>query len=115
MDEAFKAERINIPKAPPIGLLLERPVFDRYNQDNGKSEAERDLIDFSQYQEKIDAFKSEFIYNEMIQNEEVTHDFMTWLYGADCGSDNWSWYLRSDGLIHSDEKPEGLFDKINTE
>lgn len=31
IEESFGSTKINIPKAPALGLLLERPVFESYN------------------------------------------------------------------------------------
>lgn len=31
IDDCFEPTKINIPKAPALGLLLENPVFDAYN------------------------------------------------------------------------------------
>ncbi|CAJ0840774.1 17956_t:CDS:10, partial [Entrophospora sp. SA101] len=50
--KTFGATKINIPKAPALGLLLENPVFSSYNKrakDNG-----RDLIEFQAYKDKIE-------------------------------------------------------------
>ncbi|KAG0168110.1 tRNA pseudouridine synthase 1 [Apophysomyces sp. BC1021] len=44
----FESDRINIPKAPALGLLLERPVFSVYNRkiQSNKDQKFRDVIDF---------------------------------------------------------------------
>ncbi|CAJ0759662.1 16880_t:CDS:2, partial [Entrophospora sp. SA101] len=50
--KTFGATKINIPKAPALGLLLENPVFSSYNKrakDNG-----RDLIEFQAYKVNIE-------------------------------------------------------------
>lgn len=44
IDKSFEETRINIPKAPAVGLLLERPVYSAYNK-----HTERDPIDFDAY------------------------------------------------------------------
>lgn len=44
IDKSFEETRINIPKAPAVGLLLERPVYSTYNK-----HTERDPIDFDAY------------------------------------------------------------------
>jgi tRNA pseudouridine38-40 synthase len=70
VSEAYSPEhRISIPKAPSLGLLLERPVFTSYNQrvlgDKG-----RPPIDFSTYEKEIQAFKDEHIYRRIFELEE---------------------------------------------
>ena len=32
ISQSFEPHKINIPKAPALGLLLEKPLFDGYNQ-----------------------------------------------------------------------------------
>lgn len=69
-----------VPKMPALGLLLEYPIFDSYNQKvttanerekYADSHADfRPRIDFEQYQEAIDAFKQKFIYEEMRATED---------------------------------------------
>lgn len=65
--EAFNAEKVNIPKAPALGLLLEQPVYDGYNkrlQDFGYNE-----INFRNYSEEMDAFKRKHIYDKIYAEE----------------------------------------------
>jgi len=63
---------------PSLGLLLEEPLFDSYNQRMGVINEKlkptdpeyRPLIDFDQYRDEIDAFKQKFIYTNMRQVED---------------------------------------------
>lgn len=50
--KTFEADKINIPKAPALGLLLERPVFQLYNNRMASVE-NRNSIDFDIYKVKI--------------------------------------------------------------
>lgn len=65
--EAYGVEKINIPKAPALGLLLESPVYDGYN--SKLQEFGYETIDFSKYQDKMDAFKLKHIYDKIYQEE----------------------------------------------
>jgi len=67
--ESYGPRRISIPKAPGLGLLLERPVFDEYNK-RAKAEYDREPIDFGNYEEKIQEFKDREIYRRMFEAEE---------------------------------------------
>jgi tRNA pseudouridine38-40 synthase len=51
-DTCFTSQRINIPKAPALGLLLQHPNFHIYNRDFGGKD-ERNPIDFNQYKVSI--------------------------------------------------------------
>lgn len=65
---------------PALGLLLEYPIFDSYNQKvttvNEREKYDdshvdyRPPIDFEQYRETIDAFKQKFIYQDMRATED---------------------------------------------
>lgn len=67
ISDTFGSVRISIPKAPGLGLLLERPIFDGYNRkaiEHGKLP-----IDFSKYSEAIDNFKAVNIYDRIFAEE----------------------------------------------
>jgi tRNA pseudouridine38-40 synthase len=69
MNEAMTTDIVNIPKAPGLGLLLERPVFDGYNDFKAKDN-EREKIDFTKYESEILAFKQSQIYDRIFEDEE---------------------------------------------
>ncbi|CCC66663.1 hypothetical protein NCAS_0A01030 [Naumovozyma castellii] len=65
--QAYGVQKINIPKAPALGLLLEAPVYEGYNaklQEFGYK-----AIDFSNYQTEMDAFKMKHIYDKIYKEE----------------------------------------------
>lgn len=69
MDESYENQKMAIPKAPGLGLLLERPVFENYNR-RATDSLGKETIDFSKYEEKIQAFKDEEIYKRIFNVEE---------------------------------------------
>lgn len=73
IDALFAAPRVSIPKAPALGLLLERPVYDAYNLRLGKLGHES--VTFEQYEEQIDAFKRKFIYDGIYTKEKEENEF----------------------------------------
>lgn len=77
--ESLKEDVIAIPKAPGLGLLLERPVFDSYNE-KAMEKFEREAIDFDKYKERVEEFKKREIYERIYREEEkgdVFHNFFT--------------------------------------
>ncbi|KAK7207409.1 tRNA pseudouridine synthase A [Myxozyma melibiosi] len=61
--ESFYKQKLNIPKAPALGLLLERPMYDGINerlQSYGRGE-----LTFDPYNEQIEAFKQKYIYDKI--------------------------------------------------
>jgi tRNA pseudouridine38-40 synthase len=82
--ETFGPRKIHVPKAPALGLLLERPVFTGYNKKvtvanasiaereaAGKNPQEelREQIDDSAIRAAVDAFKKERVYTSMWEEE----------------------------------------------
>lgn len=76
--ESFGSTKINIPKAPALGLLLECPVYEGYNGMLEKFGYSR--IDFAQHQKEMDEFKMKFIYDK-IYHEEVKENSFYGFYG----------------------------------
>lgn len=67
--ESYGPKRISIPKAPGLGLLLERPVFETYSK-KAKDSFGKDALDFSKYEKEIDEFKHKQIYTRIWDTEE---------------------------------------------
>jgi tRNA pseudouridine38-40 synthase len=78
ISELYGQRDVFVPKMPSLGLLLEEPLFDSYNQRmsviNEKFQPGdpdyRPLIDFGIHREKMDAFKDKFIYKNMREVED---------------------------------------------
>lgn len=66
--ESFGNVTVRIPKAPGLGLLLERPVFDSYNEKQAKQHG-REVIDFSKFDKEIAEFKEREIYQRIFREE----------------------------------------------
>lgn len=69
MKESFEETRIAIPKAPGLGLLLERPVFEGYSR-KAVDTLGRDPIDFGKFDDELQAFKDRQIYQRIFELEE---------------------------------------------
>jgi tRNA pseudouridine38-40 synthase len=67
--DSYGKAPISIPKAPSLGLLLERPVFDSYNT-QAVSKFSREKIDFDKFQKEMDEFKQREIYDRIFREEE---------------------------------------------
>ena len=76
--QLYGPKRVFIPKMPALGLLLEEPLFDSYNERMATlnenlqpTDAEyRPAIDFDIHREKMNAFKEEYIYRNMREVED---------------------------------------------
>ena len=74
--ESYGPEKVTIPKAPSLGLLLERPVFETYNRNVvGKEggDSKRGEVGFERFEEEVEKFKQREIY-ERIFGEEMRDD-----------------------------------------
>lgn len=67
ISQAYGQQKLNIPKAPALGLLLEAPVFEGYNTRLEKFGYKP--IEFSKHQAEIDAFKMKHIYDKIYKEE----------------------------------------------
>ncbi|KAI8994325.1 pseudouridine synthase, partial [Gaertneriomyces semiglobifer] len=86
--------KVNIPKAPALGLLLERTIFRGYNQKvQANPPSTRLPIDFSAYDSVITAFKTQFIYGALQKTERDTAEFDNWVNLLDERSVDFSWFL----------------------
>lgn len=69
----FNEDKINIPKAPALGLLLENPVYDGYNTKLTKSDY--DPIDFIKFDKEMEDFKMKYIYDKIYAEESKENTF----------------------------------------
>ena len=75
--DTYGEEKLSIPKAPGLGLLLERPVFDTYNQ-RLVTEFGREKIEFARFEREMEAFKQREIYERIFREEERDHQWGFW-------------------------------------
>jgi len=68
ISQSYENDKWSIPKVPGLGLLLERPVFDSYNNLQASKHG-REKLDFGKYDDKIEAFKRTEIYQKIFEDE----------------------------------------------
>lgn len=96
IQDTYTAERLSIPKAPSLGLLLERPVFDEYNKK--LEEYGRARIDFGRYEKELAEFKQREIYERIFRDEERENPFQMFFGGLDGTRSAQLLFLSSVGL-----------------
>lgn len=69
INEAQGEQKFSIPKVPGLGLLLERPVFDSYNELQAVKHG-REKLDFGRYEKELEEFKQREIYQRIFSEEE---------------------------------------------
>lgn len=95
--ESYGPPNISIPKAPGLGLLLERPVFDSYNN-RAKSEYNREKLDFNKYQKEMDEFKQREIYDRIFREEERDHQFHAFFHHIDHHKTDYFLWVTAGGI-----------------
>lgn len=99
--KTFEENKINIPKAPALGLLLERPIFQVYNDKMRvkANQVERDIVDFDLFKDVINEFKEEWIYKKIFEAENQEHVFDGYLTSLDAHLGDDYEYLNPEGNI----------------
>ncbi|KYK56501.1 tRNA pseudouridine synthase [Drechmeria coniospora] len=95
--ESYRNIKIAIPKAPGLGLLLERPVFVNYNR-RAQDQLNRPCIDFDQYDERLEAFKEKHIYTRIFDVEEKENTFHAFFNQIDQFKSNHFLWLTAGGV-----------------
>ncbi|KAF2652180.1 pseudouridine synthase [Lophiostoma macrostomum CBS 122681] len=101
--ESFGNVVVRVPKAPGLGLLLERPVFDSYNEKQAAQHG-RDPIDFGKYDKDIEDFKEQEIYQRIFREEAQCNQFNTFFTHIDNYKDPTFLYLTSGGIEATKKK-----------
>ena len=97
LDASLGSDKFSIPKVPGLGLLLERPVFDTYNNVQAPKHG-RDKLEFSKYDKKLEEFKQREIYQRIFREEEEKNEFGRFFNHIDNFKEPHFLYVTSKGL-----------------
>ncbi|XP_055093067.1 pseudouridylate synthase 1 homolog isoform X4 [Symphalangus syndactylus] len=78
LERSWGSEKVDVPKAPGLGLVLERVHFEKYNQRFG-NDGLHEPLDWVQEEGKVAAFKEEHIYPTIISTERDERSMAQWL------------------------------------
>jgi len=78
MEEAWGMDRIDIPRAPGLGLMLDTVHFDKYNQ-KFKGDGMHEGLDWEAQTEAVEKFKEEFIFSDIMETEIAEKSMMSWM------------------------------------
>ncbi|XP_063820736.1 pseudouridylate synthase 1 homolog [Pseudophryne corroboree] len=78
MEHSWGEKKVDIPKTPGLGLVLERVHFEKYNQRFG-NDGLHESLDWAEEEEKIEDFKRTHIYPTIIQTEIEEKSMASWL------------------------------------
>lgn len=78
MDRSWGLEKVDVPKAPGLGLVLERVHFDRYNKRFG-GDGLHERLEWEREEEAIKAFKEAHIYPTIVETERQEGSMVSWM------------------------------------
>ncbi|XP_072271817.1 pseudouridylate synthase 1 homolog [Pyxicephalus adspersus] len=110
MQRSWGEEKVDIPKAPGLGLVLERVHFEKYNRRFG-NDGFHESLDWAENEGAIEAFKKEHIYPTIIQTEIEEKSMSNWLatlpihdYDATSQQQNVNDHkVENSAVVHSDD------------
>ncbi|KAF3769734.1 pseudouridine synthase, partial [Cryphonectria parasitica EP155] len=106
--ESYGPTRISIPKAPGLGLLLERPVFETYSK-KAQENFGKEALNFDKYEKEIEDFKHKQIYTRIWDTEEKDASFHVFLHQLDSFNTNYFLWVTAHGFDAAYE-PKERFD-----
>ncbi|XP_032166161.1 tRNA pseudouridine synthase A isoform X2 [Mustela erminea] len=78
LERSWGEAKVDVPKAPGLGLVLERVHFEKYNQRFG-NDGLHEPLDWSQEEAGVTAFKEQHIYPTIISTERHERSMAQWL------------------------------------
>lgn len=78
LERSWGAEKVDIPRAPGLGLVLERVHFDRYNKRFG-GDGLHQRLDWDTEEEAIRSFKKAHIYPSIVATEAEERSMLGWM------------------------------------
>ncbi|GFX47052.1 tRNA pseudouridine synthase A [Trichonephila clavipes] len=78
LSKVWDSERIDIPKAPGLGLMLEELHYDWYNKKYG-SDGIHEALKWDEFKEQIETFKMEKICANIAKTEREEKSMLQWL------------------------------------
>ncbi|XP_028273861.1 tRNA pseudouridine synthase A isoform X2 [Parambassis ranga] len=78
MERSWGQEKVDIPKAPGLGLVLERVHFERYNKRFG-GDGLHERLEWDQEEEAIKSFKEAHIYPTIVETECQEDSMVSWM------------------------------------
>jgi len=78
MEDAWGMKRIDIPRAPGLGLMLDQIHYDRYNK-RFAGDGVHEGLGWEGQMEVVEKFKEDFIFSDIIETEGKEKSMMTWM------------------------------------
>lgn len=77
IEKAFTEEKVNVPRAPGLGLLLDFVHYDRYNYRYG-TDGMHETLEWENLNDVVEKFKEKYIYPVIIDTEIAEKSMVEW-------------------------------------
>ncbi|VDK35476.1 unnamed protein product [Taenia asiatica] len=77
-ENVFKTERMDVPMAPGLGLLLDQVDYTLYNK-RFCADGSHQSIDWERYKRQIDEFKEAYIFQHIVKHEVEDNSMFEWM------------------------------------
>nr|CAH7718295.1 unnamed protein product [Callosobruchus chinensis] len=78
LQDSFKFEKINIPRAPGLGLVLEFVHYDRYNNRYG-ADGMHEKLTWEEVEGEVNDFREKYIFPTIIEKEVNEKQMVEWI------------------------------------
>uniref|UniRef100_A0A1B6CAY7 Pseudouridylate synthase 1 homolog n=2 Tax=Clastoptera arizonana TaxID=38151 RepID=A0A1B6CAY7_9HEMI len=78
ISKAYDLEKLDIPMAPGLGLLLEEIHYDNYNKRYG-NDGIHEPLEWSSFENEIEDFKKKYILPTIVDTEKNENSMLSWL------------------------------------
>ncbi|KTG39448.1 hypothetical protein cypCar_00027681 [Cyprinus carpio] len=78
IERSWGEDKVDVPKAPGLGLVLEKVHFDRYNKRFG-GDGIHETLEWTEEKEAITAFKDKHIYPSIVEAELHEKSMVNWM------------------------------------
>lgn len=78
IQRSWGLEKVDVPKAPGLGLVLEGVHFDRYNKRFG-GDGLHERLEWEQQEEAMRTFKEAHIYPSIVETERQERSMLSWM------------------------------------
>uniref|UniRef100_A0A1Y1JX55 Pseudouridylate synthase 1 homolog n=1 Tax=Photinus pyralis TaxID=7054 RepID=A0A1Y1JX55_PHOPY len=78
LSKALSEEKVNIPRAPGLGLVLDFVHYDNYNYRYG-TDGIHEVLEWKEVESDVDDFKEKYIYPTIVDTETSEKPMLLWL------------------------------------
>lgn len=76
--ESWNTDRIDVPRAPGLGLMLEEVHYEKYNHRFGK-DGIHESLEWNSSKDEVKLFKENIVYDDILKTEAKNRSMLLWL------------------------------------